>query len=221
MTKQSEKVSALDPEITIHRLAALSTSILADAARGHGVIAPGLIRFSGAGTVAGRAVTAACAEGSLQPVFPALEQAKPGDILCVTGPGTSAYLGDLLATNIVQRGLAGAVIDGLIRDRATVAAMPASFYARGLTPVALRRDEPGQAMVPLIIGGVAIHPGDWVVVDDDGVIVVAPSEVEAVLAGAEDAARIEERMMELIGRGVPVTDAVRQAQAEEEREKQG
>lgn len=207
-------MSTMDPNSTALRLAALSTSILADASGGKGVVAPGLIRIAGSGTAVGRAVTAACAEGSLQAVFPALAQAQPGDFLCITGPGTSAYLGDLLATNIVQHGLAGAVIEGMIRDRATIAAMPVSVHARGLTPVAMRRDEPGQSMVPLVIGGVTINPGDWVVADDDGVIVVPPTEVDAVLAGAEENARIEERIMELIGNGVQVTDAVRQALAE-------
>lgn len=199
---------------TARRLAALCTSILADATGGAGVIAPGLIRYSGAGTVAGRAVTAACDEGSLQAVFPALEKAGPGDILCITGPGVSAYLGDLLAANIVQRGLSGAVIDGLIRDRATIAVMPVSFHARGLTPVAMRRDGPGAPMVPLTIGGVTVNPGDWIVADDDGVIVLPPAEVESAIAAAEKSARVEVRIMELVNGGAAVSDAVRQALAE-------
>lgn len=196
------------------KLAALSTSILADAMGGKGAVQPGLIRFSGKGTIAGRAITADCDEGSLQAVFAALEAAQPGNILCTVGPGISAYLGDLLAANIIRHGLPGAVIDGLIRDRETIATMSASFFARGLTPVALRRPEPGRPMVPIVIGGVTITPGDWVVADDDGVVVIAPSEVEAVLAKAEENARIEERIMELVESGVKITDAVRQAVVE-------
>src|SRR4051812_16429660 len=83
------------------RLARLSSSIVADVSEGRGVVSFGLVRFSGSGTVAGRAVTADCAEGSLRAVFPALDQAQPGDILCMTAPGSTAYLGDLLATHIV------------------------------------------------------------------------------------------------------------------------
>src|SRR4051794_2835681 len=86
------------------RLARLSSSIVADASEGRGVVSSGLIRFSGSGTVAGRAVTADCAEGSSRAVFPALDQAQAGDILCVTAPGQTAYLGDLLASDIVGRG---------------------------------------------------------------------------------------------------------------------
>lgn len=196
------------------KLASLSTSILADARGGRGAVAPGLLRFSGTGTVAGRAVTADCDEGSLQAVFAALEHAKPGDILCTVGPGNSAYLGDLLAANLMRRELAGAVIDGFIRDRAVLSAMPITFIARGVTPVNQRRQEPGRPMVPVTIGGVIIHPGDWVVADDDGVLVIAPTEIDATLAKAEENARIEERIRELVKDGVKVTDAVRQAVAE-------
>lgn len=196
------------------KLSALSTSVLADATGGKGAVAPGLIRFSGTGTVAGRAVTADCDEGSLQAVFAALEHARPGNFLCTVGPGVSAYLGDLLATNIINRGLAGAVIDGFIRDRETISALPVTFVAKGLTPVNLRRQEPGRPMVPLTIGGVTIHPGDWVIVDDDGVMVIAPSDIEVALAKAQENARIEQRIMELVGTGVQITDAVRQAIAE-------
>lgn len=196
------------------QLAALSASIVADAMGGKGAVEPGLIRFSGTGTIAGRAVTAACAEGSLQAIFAAVEHAGAGTVLCVSGPGNSAYLGDLLASDLVKRGLAGAVIDGLVRDRATIATLPASFFARGLTPVALRRQEPGSHMVPISIGGVTIRPGDWIVADDDGVVVIDPVDVEAVVARAAENARIETRIMELVEGGAKVTEAVRQALAE-------
>lgn len=66
----------------------------------------------------------------------------------------------------------------------------------GLTPVALRRQEPGRPMVSLTLGGVIVNPGDWIVADDDGVVVIDPVDVEAVLAGAK------------------VTEAVHQAIAE-------
>lgn len=188
--------------------------MLSDANGGKGVVAPGLNRYAGAGTVAGRAISADCAEGSLQAVFAALEHARPGDMLCTVGPGNSAYLGDILASNLLRHGLVGAVIDGFIRDRAAIAAMPISFHARGLLPLNQRRQEPGSAMVPVVIGGIVIAPGDWVVADDDGVIVIPPQEVAAVLAKAQTAAQIEQRVKELLSQGARVNDAVRQASSE-------
>lgn len=189
-------------------LASLSSSIVADAAGGRGVIAPGLQRFAGRGTAAGRAVTAACAEGSLAAVFVALDMARPGDFLCVSGPGASAYLGDLLAADLVRRGLAGIIVDGFIRDRAAIADLPITVLARGVTPVARRGREPGLSMVPVEIGGVSVNPGDWIVADDDGAVVVSPEEVEAIVAAARENARIEERIMAHIKAGATIMEAV-------------
>lgn len=198
-----------DPQAIARRLAALTVSGLSDAVGGAGVLTPGLHRFSGTGTVAGPAVTADCEEGALGAVFGALEHAQPGDVLCMTAPGHTSYMGDLLATNLSQRGLAAAVVDGHIRDKDTIAGLPVSVFARGLSPVALRRRNPGQSMVPIEIGAVAVHPGDWVVADGDGVIVIPPDRVEAALAKAEENARIEQRIMARIKAGEKVMDAVR------------
>jgi 4-hydroxy-4-methyl-2-oxoglutarate aldolase len=191
------------------RLAALSTSLLSDTTGGAGVLAPGLTRFSGTGTVAGRAVTADCAEGSLMAALAALDHARPGDVLVMTAPGPTAYLGDLLAAALAGRGVVAAVVDGLVRDSDAIAATPVSIFARGVTPVARRGQEPGRVSVPISVAGVRIRPGDWIVADGDGVVVIAPDDVEAVLARAEEAARHEERIMERIRAGATVADAVR------------
>ena len=192
----------------------LSTCHLSDALGGKGVLEPGLIRLSGIGTAAGRVVTAECSKGSLQPVFVALEAAQPTDFLCIRGPGNTAYLGDMLATNVVNRGLSGVIVDGLARDRSALAAMSATFCAKGITPVNLRRQEPGKAMEPILFCGVEIEPGDWLVVDDDGAIAIKPSEVEDAVQRANKAVRLEVRIRELILQRMPVPEAVRRAMAE-------
>jgi 4-hydroxy-4-methyl-2-oxoglutarate aldolase len=192
------------------RLASLSASAVADATGGEGVMSPGLVRFSGSGTVAGRAVTAECAEGSLRAIHSALDQTQPGDVLCATAPGATAYLGDLLAADMVNRGIAAAVIDGLIRDKDAIAGLPASFFARGVTPAVRRGDEPGRPMVPVRVGGVEVSPGDWVVADGDGVVVIPPQQVQAALQKAEDDAKVEARIMARIKAGAKIMDAVGQ-----------
>lgn len=194
----------------------LSTCHLSDALGGRGVLEPGLIRLSGTGTAAGRVVTAECSEGSLQPVFVAIEAAEPTDFLCIRGPGNTAYLGDLLATNAVNRGLSGVIVDGLARDRSTLAAMSATFCAKGLTPVNLRRQEPGKAMEVMLMCGVQIEPGDWLVVDDDGAIAIKPSQVDEAIQKANKAVGVEVRIKELILERAPVPEAVRRALAEAE-----
>lgn len=191
------------------RLARLSSSIVADVRQGAGVVSPGLIRISGSGTVAGRAVTADCAEGSLQAVFRALDESRPGDVLCMTAPGRTAYMGDILATDLVARGLAGAVVDGLVRDRDGIAGMPLSIYARGVTPAVRRGKEPGRSMTPILLGEVTVNPGDWIVADGDGVVVVPSADIEVVLEKAEAEAQVEARIMERIKAGARVMDAVK------------
>jgi regulator of RNase E activity RraA len=191
------------------RLAALSTSAIADVTGRAGVVRSGLRRYSGSGTVAGRAVTAESAEGSLLATFPALDRSQPGDVLCMTAPGDTAYLGDMLVRDVANRGLSAIVVDGLIRDSEALPAFPVSVFARGETPVALRGDAPGRSMVPIDVGGVEVRPGDWVVADADGVVVIAPDAVESVVAKAEENARLEEQMLERIDAGESVMDAVR------------
>lgn len=192
---------------TARRLASLSASVIADATEGVGVV-NGLRRFSGSGTLAGRVVTAEGRDGSMMAVFEALDQAQPGDVLCMTAPGPTAYLGDLLANDIMGRGLAGAVVDGLIRDVDIIAGLSASFFARGTTPAARRGGTPGQSMVPIELGGVPVAPGDWIVADGDGAVVVPAADLERVLAKAEEDARREARMMSRIAAGASVMDAV-------------
>lgn len=198
-----------DKQAIARRLAALTVSDLSDAVGGTGVLSPGLQRFSGTGTVAGQAVTADCDEGALGAVFAALEHAQPGDVLCMATPGHTSYMGDLLATNLSQRGLAAAVVDGNIRDKDGIANLPVAVFARGLSPVALRRRDPGRSMVPIQLGGVTVHPGDWVIADNDGVIIIGPAHIEAALAKAEENARVEQRIMARIQAGEKVMDAVR------------
>lgn len=197
-----------DAAAIAERLADIPASTIAEATGGRGVVAPGLIRFAGNGTLAGRAITAACDEGGLQAVFTALDASSSGDVLCYTAPGLTAYLGELLATDIASRGLVGVVVDGNIRDRAGIAKLPLTIFARGTNPYAKRGPGAGRAMIPIEIGGISINPGDWVIGDDDGVIVVPPSEIEAVIASAEASIRMEKRIMARIKAGEKVRDAV-------------
>jgi 4-hydroxy-4-methyl-2-oxoglutarate aldolase len=190
------------------KLACLGASIIADATGGAGVLNARLIRFSGSGTVAGRAVAAECSEGSPIAALTALDHAEPGDILCMTAPGATACLGHLLASEIVNRRLAAVVVDGLIRDRDTLSRLPVSIFARGVTPAARRGSDPGRSMGPIRVGGVEVKPGDWIVADGDGVVVIPAPELEAVLEQAEEDARIEARVMARIKAGACVLDVV-------------
>jgi 4-hydroxy-4-methyl-2-oxoglutarate aldolase len=191
------------------RLEALSTSAISDATGGVGAMSPGLARVGGGtATVAGPAVTAESAPGSVFAIFGALDQARPGDVLCMTAPGDTAYLGDTAAHDIANRGLVAVVVDGLVRDAAALAELPVAFFARGTSPVARRGPGTGRSMVPVVLGGVDVSPGDWVVADADGVVVVAAADIERVLAHAEQAAEVDARMVARVKAGATLPEAI-------------
>jgi 4-hydroxy-4-methyl-2-oxoglutarate aldolase len=191
------------------RLAALSTAAISDATGGLGAMSPGLARIGdGKGTVAGRAVTAESADGSVFAVFGALDEAQPGDVLCMTAPGHTAYLGDTVANDIANRGLAAVVVDGLVRDAEALADLPVAVFARGTSPVTRRGPGAGRSMVPVELGGVEVNPGDWIVADADGVVVVAAAGIERVLAQAEQAAEVDARMVARVKAGATLPEAI-------------
>jgi 4-hydroxy-4-methyl-2-oxoglutarate aldolase len=196
------------------RLRRLSSSAVADAQGGAGTVGHGLSRMSGQGTVAGRAVTARCAEGSVLAVFAALQAAREGDVLVVAAPGDTAYLGDLAAAECARCGISAVVIQAFVRDREALARSPVSFFARGFTPAALRRREAGEAMASVTLGSTIVSPGDWIVADDDGAVCVAKASVTEVIARAEAVVAIEERVRRHIENGMPLPEAFAAAEKE-------
>lgn len=116
-------------------------------------------------------------------VHKALDVAAPGDVVVVDTSASvmTAVLGDLICTKARHRGIAGFVVDGLIRDVERIREL-AGFpvFARGVTPTGPLHRGPGELNYPVSAGGVVVHPGDVVVGDLNGVVVV-PREVTAEL----------------------------------------
>ena len=123
----------------------------------------------------------------------ALEMAQPGDVIVVDAAGdmNQGMLGDIMVALAKKRGVAGYVVDGIVRDvrgMRNVANVP--VFARGLTPRGPWFDGPGEINVPISCGGVVVNPGDIIVGDEDGVIVIPPAHAEQV---AKEAQAIEDR----------------------------
>jgi 2-keto-4-pentenoate hydratase/2-oxohepta-3-ene-1,7-dioic acid hydratase in catechol pathway/regulator of RNase E activity RraA len=137
----------------------------------------------------------------------AFDTLGPGDVLVVDARGElgTGTIGDILALRAIQRGAAGFVSDGGVRDSVGVAATGLPVFAAGAHPAVLgRRHVPWDLDLAIACGGAAVQPGDIVVGDDDGVIVIPPTLVEAVVDGAIAQEDEERFILEQVKAGAPV-----------------
>ncbi|MFF0459178.1 4-carboxy-4-hydroxy-2-oxoadipate aldolase/oxaloacetate decarboxylase [Streptomyces mexicanus] len=138
--------------------------------------------------VAGTAVTVLCWPGDNLMIHAAVEQCGEGDILVVTttSPCADGLFGELFATALAHRGVRGVVLNTGIRDTAELRAMGFPAWSAAVSPQGTVKATGGSVNVPIVIGGQVIHPGDVIVADDDGVVVV-PRERARDTAEASEA----------------------------------
>ena len=155
--------------------------------------------------IGGTAVTVVCWPGDNLMIHAAVEQCRDGDILVVTttSPSSDGAFGELLATALQHRGVRGLVTTGGVRDVAELHAMGFPVFASAVSAQGTVKATAGSVNTVVSINGQRIAPGDAVLADDDGVVVVARTEVDAALAAAaarstkEEAARAAFRTGEL------------------------
>jgi RraA family protein len=139
------------------------------------------------GKLAGPAFTVKTAPGDNLLVHKALDVARAGDVIVVDAGGYAeqAIIGELMATRAKQRGIAGLVIWGAIRDSAELGAGSYPVFACGVTHRGPYKDGPGEINVPVSIAGMSVSPGDIIVGDADGLVAVPQALAERVLASAQ------------------------------------
>jgi len=164
----------------------------------------GLSRFHRGRKLVGTALTVKARPGDNLLVYKALMELRPGHVLVVDGAGdcTNALVGELIMLYAQQRGCAGFVIDGAIRDTAAFHDADFPCYARGVSHRGPYKLGPGALNVPVSVGGQVIAPGDIVVGDEDGVVSFPASHAESILAAVGVTAANEERIKAEIGTGV-------------------
>jgi 4-hydroxy-4-methyl-2-oxoglutarate aldolase len=144
---------------------------------------PVLQRVVGSGCVAGRAVTAWNPPGNNTSMGYAMEMSKPGDVLVVSTPTEGAgQFGGLSHEWAKLVGIAGIVVDGSVRDIAEQRALGISMWARSINPRVTLHYSPGYVNAPVRVAGVMVTPGDLIVADDDGVLVIPEEDLDWVLA---------------------------------------
>jgi len=151
----------------------------------------------------GVALTVRTRPGDNLMIHKALQLGQPGDVLVIDGGGAvdRALFGDIMKNIARKRGFAGVVIDGAIRDAAAYRDDAFPCYARGICHRGPYKDGPGEINVPVTVGGMVVHPGDIVVGDDDGVVVIAPDEAQAVAENSRKKASAEAATLESIANG--------------------
>lgn len=138
----------------------------------------------------------------------ALRLAEPGDVLVISTGGHTAHsvAGDIMIGMARNAGIVAVVTDGMVRDISGCDAAGITVFAAGITPNSPQKNGPGSVGLPIVVGGVAVAPGDIVCGDEDGVVVVPSSRISEARAGLAKVREKEVLMEEAVRDGTPVPD---------------
>jgi len=183
--RERADAALLPDEDLLAGLADVPVANLGDARDRMGMCDGGIRSLWRGAKVAGRARTVWTRSGDNAAIKQIIASTRPGDVLVVNGGGdtTRALIGELMAEQLRYMGVRGMIIDGAVRDVAELERIGFGVWARGTSPAGPYKNGPGQLDVPVAVGGVVVNPGDLVVADDDGVIVIPPTEARASLVG--------------------------------------
>lgn len=195
---------------------AFSTALVADAAyrcgAAVGVIGPEVLPLAPGVRIAGPACTVE-ANNDLVSILLALHRAAPGDVLVIgnAAQGRAGLTGDIIATEAHRKGIEAIVVDGFVRDTAEINRIGQPVFSRGRIPVGPLKLSPEQKGIgvlgePVRCGECEIQPGQWVVGDDDGLIVLEPADLPAIMAQASESLKKEEGLVARLKGGKALGD---------------
>lgn len=196
------------PDVAIRRLLeAVSAPNVTDAMHRKGAMA-GVVSLCGRVKAVGRAVTVRTVAGDWAKPVEAIDVAGPGDVLVISNDGGThiAPWGELATHSAKNRGVSGVVIDGAVRDVDDIREMAFPVFARATVPNAGEPKGLGEINAEIACCGQEVRPGDWIVADESGVVVVPRERAYEVARRAMEVKKTEERIREEIRRGKTLSE---------------
>lgn len=192
------------PEELIEQFKGIGAATVYEAGGRIGSVSPAIKPLAPGMKLLGPALTVRCFPRDNLMLHKAMQMAKPNDIIVAITEGfhEAGYFGELMATSAKARQLGGLAIDACVRDSADIIAMNFSVFSRGTCIRGTTKKNLGLINQPIVFGEVVVHPGDLVIGDDDGMVILPKDSIKPVLDASSKRIEIEKQKTEVFSQGM-------------------